>query len=247
MDDSRSSNLPAHAELSAVGAPANEADDSAPELMGALEIVEAFTALRHELKLQVRDGRALRDELAEAVGRLEARLSGQSPKAEPSAAAEASRQLAEAVAEVEESLHRAVHSLTQPSPVDSGDPGSLLQQFDRAVQRGPWMARSFANDLLVELRRLVESSSRGFEQARVATERTRHGLDLLLRRVHRQMQQCQLQRVDVLHQPFDAELMRAVDVIDTADVPSTHVAEQLRPAYRWRGKVLHPADVRLAR
>ena len=73
------------------------------------------------------------------------------------------------------------------------------------------------------------------------------GFELLLARVRRQMQQCEIERVDVLRQIFDAETMNAIDVIDVPAVPSSHVAEQLRPAYLWRGNLLRCAEVRLAK
>ena len=61
------------------------------------------------------------------------------------------------------------------------------------------------------------------------------------------MQHCKIERVDVLRQAFDAEIMRAVDVIEAPNISSAHVAEQIRPAYLWQGKVLCYADVRLAK
>ena len=48
----------------------HEADDAAAAeegLLGATDIVEAFTALRHELKLQVRAGRELTGGLAQVL------------------------------------------------------------------------------------------------------------------------------------------------------------------------------------
>jgi molecular chaperone GrpE len=212
-----------------------------------MDIVAAFTALRHELKLQVRNGRALQEELTASLERLAERLGSQLAVATPRMPVDESRKLAEALSEIEESLHRAVQTLAGPV-LPRGDAGDgLLERFDRAASQASWPVRVFAKRFVRELRGLIESSASQMEQMREVHERTRRGLELLLQRVHRQMQRCQIERVDVLHQPFDAETMHAVDVIEAGVVPSAHVAEQLRPAYRWQGKILRPADVRIAR
>ena len=60
------------------------------------------------------------------------------------------------------------------------------------------------------------------------------------------MKQCEIERVNVLHQPFDSETMNAIDLIVDPSVPSSHVAQQLRPLYRWRNNTLRCAEVRIA-
>ncbi len=79
------------------------------------------------------------------------------------------------------------------------------------------------------------------------TSAARQGLNLILARVHRLMKQSGLERLDVVGQPFDAELMFAIDTVASSTVPHAHVAEQLRPAYLWQGKLLRTAEVRLAK
>jgi molecular chaperone GrpE len=56
-----------------------------------------------------------------------------------------------------------------------------------------------------------------------------------------------IERVDVQGKPFDADTMHAIGTVESADCPSGHVAEQLSPAYRWQGKLLRFADVRIAK
>lgn len=112
----------------------HEADDAAAAeegLLGATDIVEAFTALRHELKLQVRAGRELTGGLGQAVaaavesplavvaqrlGEMQAVIetAGRSPGRGAGEAGDgdaAMRALATAVAETEESLARAAAAL----------------------------------------------------------------------------------------------------------------------------------------
>jgi len=70
---------------------------------------------------------------------------------------------------------------------------------------------------------------------------------LLLVRTRRLMAQAGVRRIDVRSEPFDAGRMRAVDVVEDAEVPEGHVAEQYRPGYLLHGTVLKPAEVRVAR
>jgi molecular chaperone GrpE (heat shock protein) len=41
--------------------------------------------------------------------------------------------------------------------------------------------------------------------------------------------------------------MRAIGAVESVDCPSGHVVEQLAPAYRWQGRLLRFADVRVAK
>lgn len=224
------------------------------ELLGANDIVEAFTALRHELKLQVRSGREMQQTLSQSLERLEEHLAAPSaaavaavPLANEVASEEQLRKMAEAIADVEEALDRAVGSLMPlvPSPrAAAPDPGANIR---RLVAQAPWWARMLCHGLLQQIQQSAGESSEQAEQTGKLLSATHQGLQLLLERVRRSMQQCDIARVDVLHQMFDAETMHAIDQIETADVPSAHVAQQLSPAYIWRGKILRCAQVRLAR
>lgn len=249
-------------------------------LLGALDIVEAFTSLRHELKSQVRTGRDLQQSLDERLQHIEQRLDEQValvsriesappvPQALPTALSDQrllaeARQLAEALAEIEENLERAVETLRSPlaaTPPPSGPPtplAELLGQFDQTVAAASWTGKLLARPLLARLRGLIERGliESGLQQpdseiadpARERLEVSGRGLELLLQRVHRLMESCDLVRQDVLGQAFDAETMRAIDVVSSDSVPSMHVAEQLSPLYLWQGQVLKYANVRLAK
>lgn len=249
-------------------------------LLGVIDIVEAFTSLRHELKLQVRSGRDLQQSLDERLQHIEQRLDEQvalvsrieiqPPVSQAVATADGdqrllaeSRQLAEALAEIEENLERAVETLRAPLAATVPPPGpasplpELLVQFDRIVAEATWTSKLLARPLLARLRGFIESgliesevqkpTSQPADPARERLEVSGRGLELLLQRVQRLMEGCEVVRQDVLGQAFDAETMRAIDVVSADSVPSMHVAEQLRPLYLWQGQVLKYANVRLAK
>lgn len=264
-------------------APADEAG-----LLGAADIVAAFTALRHELKLQVRAGR----DLAERLDRLETAVVA-AARQPPPVPGDRVRDLAVAIAEIEESLERvtvAVAEQTESVSLEAvaadendeydedgrdtargssedaasadhaaGDPRAA---WDDCLARAPWHVRGLAAGLLTRLgalfdeaveqatadgRRRTEAAGNSLAGAATALADAGQGLELLLVRTRRLMAQAGVRRIDVLGEPFDAERMRAVDVVEDAEVPEGHVAEQYRPGYLLHGTVLRPAEVRVAR
>lgn len=234
----------------------NPVDDRSPTLesvsLGAIDIVEAFTALRHELKLQIRSGRELQQSLGSAMNRMEQMVTQQPKTAVPAPIPDDSRRLAEALAEMEESIQRVIESLAQQeaefsAQLSARQAGPTSESPEELMQKAPWSVRLFAKAFSKKLGGLIDLHVAMRRHSEVRRETTSQVLTLLLQRVRRLMQQCDLQRVDVLHQPFDAESMHAVDLVDSPSTPKAHVAEQIRPAYLWRGRVLRYADVRLAR
>lgn len=218
--------------------------EPAIELLGAMDIVEAFTALRHELKLQVRGGRELQQSLLDSVQRLEQKVATP-PVAVVATGAPESRRMAEAIADIEESLQRAIESIVK-KPAAARTEDNLLTRFDEMVSKAPWIAKAFAGKWLEDLRATLAHSINSAIPSDAVQDSNHRGLELLLARVHRLMKQCEIDRVNVLHQAFDAETMNAVDMIVDPTVPSTHVAQQLRPLYRWRNTTLRCAEVRIA-
>jgi len=212
------------------------------ELLGAVDIVEAFTALRHEIKLQVRGGRELQQSFQESLLRLEQKLTAPPINATPSSE---SRKMAEAIADIEESLQRAIESIV-PKAVVVREENNVLNQCDAVLSKAPWIARAFAGRWIAQLRSTLVDSMEASKPAAAVQDASYKGLELLLARVHRLMKQFEIERVNVLHQAFDAETMNAVDMIHAPSVPSAHVAQQLRPLYLWRNVTLRCAEVRIA-
>lgn len=213
-----------------------------PELLGVLDVVEAFTTLRQELRLQVRAGRDLQQSLQESLQRIE--MGFASPASSSGDGSEEIRKLVEALSEIDEGLHRAVEVFSNAAVPPHVN---FVEAFDHLVRRSSWLTRTFARRV-IDAGRAILSQCDNERAGVVARQGTaRQGLEILRDRVAKLMRQHGLERVEVLHSPFDGELMRAIDVMEAPHVASSHVAEQLRPAYRWRGKLLRCADVRLAK
>jgi hypothetical protein len=260
-------------------------------LLGAADIVAAFTALRHELKLQVRAGR----DLAERLDRLEAAVVAAARQPPPVVAGDGVRDLAVAIAEIEESLERATVAVAEqaesvrleavaageeggdddgldddgpdehgPDDDDRSDEAAADSRaaWDDCLAQAPWPVRALATGLLTRLREVFdeaveqatedgrrrrEAAGDSLAGAVTALADAEQGLELLLVRTRRLMAQAGVRRIDVLAEPFDAERMRAVDVVEDAEVPEGHVAGQYRPGYLLHGTVLRPAEVQVAR
>ena len=214
---------------------------------GAIDIVEAFTALRHELKLQVRSGRELQELLADGLlkldklpGLLKAQSSGGSE-----ADSNAARKLVLALTEMEEALQRVAANSSSPSLSPAED--SLTERIELEISQSSWLGQRFAKRLLNRIRAVVVEHSTTVQQRLELADASQQGLQLLLARVQRLMRECQISRIDVLGKPFDAETMNALDLLETESVPAGCVAEQLRPAYKWRGELVRFAEVRVAK
>ncbi len=221
-----------------------ERNETSCELLGAVDIVEAFTTLRHELKLQVRGGRELQQSLQDSLLRLEQRITSQSA-AQSEVGTSEGRKMAEAIADIEESLQRAIESIV-PKPVNARSEGVVLKRYDQLVSKAPWIARAFAGRWLEELRAGIAQSIEAEKKSESTSDPSHRGLELLLARVHRLMKQFEIERVNVLYKAFDAETMNAIDMVVAPDVASAHVAQQLRPLYLWRNITLRCAEVRIA-
>lgn len=239
--------------LPAPGMPASDGQNNEfnkDELLGAIDIVHAFTALRHELKLQVRDGRELREATIQGLTRVEQSMQSLSRAqtaiaTQPQNSDHSSRRLAESIVEIEESLQRAVHAIdlaaSKPhSPIAPQAVAIIRRQYESLPAVVRWFAGSYLKRTCVE----IETALNSFNSHDAWTPAT-DGICLLLVRVHRLMSQNDLCRIDVAGLQFDSESMNAIELVQLGLCPSGYVAEQLRPAYLWRNAVLKTAEVRV--
>jgi molecular chaperone GrpE len=73
------------------------------------------------------------------------------------------------------------------------------------------------------------------------------GYDMSLQRLSRALDQHGLERVACVGEPFDPEIMEVAEVVRDPERTGTEVIDELRPGYRWRGRLLRYAQVRVAR
>jgi molecular chaperone GrpE len=217
-------------------------NDELPQF-GAVDIVEAFTAMRHECRGQTKESRALAEQIQAAVTELrslESKLLACVADNHPDDSTEAKR-LVLLIVETDHQLSRAVAATAQWEMNRRLREEATAKAVDRYFAGMSWAARWFARPLLAfiaEQRPVLGPVTEG-----PAIE----GLNLVLARLRRAMSEQGIGRLDVVGQPFDANTMHAIGTVASADCPSGHVAEQLSPAYRWHGRLLRFADVTLAK
>jgi len=210
---------------------------------GAVDIVEAFTAMRHEWRGQTKESLAL----AERIQAVAANLRSLESKLLDSIAAHRSddsvetKQLALSLVETDQHLSRATTAIAQWEKNrrlrEAADARALEQGFAAMSPLARWFARPlFA--LISEQRSL---------QVSAAEHPAIEGLNMVLARLRRLMRERDIERLEVQGQPFDAETMVAIGTVESADCASGHIAEQLSPAYRWKRGLLRFAEVRVAK
>jgi molecular chaperone GrpE len=221
--------------------------DDAPQF-GAVDIVEAFTAMRHEWRGQTKETRALTELIQAAVtniqsveSKLLAGVANTRVNENGSSDAADAKPLVQVIVETDHQLTRAVTAIEQWETNRRLSAEEDAKAVQRCFAGMNGLARWFARPLLtfVTERRSIPDVST--ENPAIA------GLDLVLTRLRRVMNEHGIERLDTEGQPFDAETMYAIGSVATADCPSGHVAEQLSPAYRWQGRILRFADVRVAK
>jgi len=220
---------------------------------GLIDIIEAFTAMRHEFRTRSKHDLELADRLQSGVLRideLESTLTDavrQAFDATPDAETLKRLRLAETLADIDAQLSRSADQLHRALEADSTDDSTertVRDKVDRVLrQAGPvkrFFCRGFADRMVEEL---TDHSSRRAGELRPLLE----GLVMMADRVKQSIAEAGVRRVDVVGKPFDPECMFAVENMATGQVPPGHVLRQLSPAYRYDGRVLRFAQVHVAR
>ena len=218
-----------------------------PEV-GLYRLIEEFTALRHEVKLQTKGSRGLQEQaeaLLPALRQAIEQFRAVGPK-EEQAAQSAGRPLAEALADLDEALDRGRAEVLKARPRLAAEPaGTLGADLDALYARQPWFRRPWLRAYHEQVRDLVDL--REAEPRPGLAGALLEGYELTRARLGRALEAAQIRRIDCVGQPVDPERMAVVELVDAPDRPPGHVVDELRRGYTWRGRVLRFAEVRAAR
>lgn len=220
----------------------HDSDQSSPQF-GAIDIVEAFTAMRHEFRGQTKESRALAEQIQVAAANLKLLESSVIASANGSASADAkvAKDLVLLIVETDHQLSRAVTAITQFEEARQKRELADAKSLDHFVAGMSQLARWFARPLLAFLA----------EQRASTTTDSKHpgieGLNMILSRLRRMMHEQNIDRLDILGKPFDAEMMNAIGSVASTEFASGEVAEQLSAAYYWQDKLVRYAEVRIAK
>jgi molecular chaperone GrpE len=232
----------------AAAARPDDADEPDVPAAGLIDVVAAFTALRHEVKLETRSARDLREQSESLLSALqEAMRRFDSVQAdEAKAARQASGPLAESLAELDETLERGLAALEQArrGALDRCPP-ELQELLEGHYRQLPWWRRWAARPFFNSIQHAWTEHATLSQRA--LWDSLGEGYRLMQGRLRRSLENHGIHRIPTVGRPVDPHAMTVIEAVDSpGGLPGT-VAEELRPGYRWNGRILRFAEVRAVR
>ena len=150
---------------------------------------------------------------------------------------------AEAYSRVMKQPFADIHQIAMNAlPGPAHDKDNLLQQsiYLRQFKDG-------AREAATLLKKYLTTSLPKNERISLRPQRdnaTAKGLNMLVDRIARLMNDQHIERVETLGETFDGETMNTIDALPSELQSPGKVVEQLAPGYRYRGRVIKYAQVR---
>jgi len=217
--------------LSALAVPP-PAPDIEPPAVELAEVVAQFTALRHDVNLQTKAVRAATEQTAAVVAKLPAPSAEKLPDVKPllksvidiaDALLTARKQVAKAMDAVEPLANELDEPVVAPAR-----PGFFARLFGAKPTAGPAPSAA-ATKLAPLLAGLAD------------------GYAISLRRVEAVLSQYGLIAIGCEGEPFDPEVMEAIEQVASADHAPRIVVEEVRRGYHLNGTLHRFAQVKVAR
>jgi molecular chaperone GrpE len=224
---------------------ADEAAGGRPEF-GLVNLVEEFTALRHELKLQTKSGRGLIDQAESMVAALRQAIEhfrSVEPK-EAQAAWSAGKPIAEALGDLDEALARGRREIERiRHRLEEDVTLALADAVDERFRRQSWLRRLLTADFHRQVRNVIHAGS---WMRRDLLDAILEGYGLIQARLSRVMAAERIERIPCEGRSVDPERMIVIEVVDDPDRPPGTVLKELRSGYTWKGRLLRYAEVQAA-
>jgi len=223
-----------------------QSDDPGPPLPGGLlQLAEAFTALRHEIKLQTRGSRNLEAAVEQSLQGLDtASREFRSVQAKEREAGErAAKPVVEAIIGLDEGLLRATKAFQITCERMTGlVPERILICLDQAYQELPrwkrWLYRGwYANFRKTTAEAVRLTMSPDFSSLR-------QGLEQIQLRLTRALQDLGIVRINESGGLVDPARMTVIEIVESDELPAETVVEVVRPGYQYGGRVIRFAEVR---
>lgn len=221
-------------------------DPLPPRLVGIFQVVEGFTALRHDLKLHTKTARQFCEEVRAAVDRLDA-ATHELREAESAAdqrADEAVRPFVEELMDIEELVSSALQSAGDALRVAHRN---LTVQLETEINAEFERLPRWRKPLVAPWHRKVRTIVGGPVEENPSNRAVIDGLTMVRSRLHKSLESVGIERINCLGMKYDPESMRAVEVLDEKGREAETVVAELRPGYRYRGMVFRSAEVCVVR
>lgn len=125
-----------------------------------------------------------------------------------------------------------------------------FDNFRRRTQKEKEQLRDAAKEaLLATLLPVLDNFERAIESAKTAQDvaSVRQGIEMVANQLMGLLSSEGLERLDLLGKPFDPTVAEALAVEERTDVPDGQIVEVLRPAYRFKDRIIRPALVKVAK
>ena len=108
----------------------------------------------------------------------------------------------------------------------------------------------FANeDIISKLFPIMDNFDMAFAAMEKAEDKeaVMEGIKLVQKEFHRILEENGVERIETVGKEFDPNLHEAVQAVDTEDVPDGEIVEEVRSGYLLNGRLLRPAQVKVAK
>lgn len=213
--------------------------------VGLYDVVEAFTALRQEVKLQTKSSRSVRDAADSTIASLETAIDAFNSveTKEAAAARTAVLPLVKTIAELSEAVERGCIIIRRAAERSADETRTrFLTWLDEETRRESWWRRW----TIRRFRRAIET--RWEQQVREShqplCESLVDGYLLIQQRLNRAMHEHEIRRIDCVGRAVDPHCMTVVGLEEDSGRPRGIVVEEVRPGYYWKTEVVRFAEVR---
>jgi molecular chaperone GrpE len=134
----------------------------------------------------------------------------------------------------------------EPPTAPDGDPVAVPSFWARHLG-GRVIAEQQATIAALRRQLAEERAQRSAPRARQMLTSILTGYTMSRQRAERALQQCGLEPIPAVGQPFDPEQMEVLEVVTDSGRPSGEVVGEVRRGYLWRGRVFRFAQVRVAK
>ena len=215
---------------------------------GLLRLVEEFTALRQDVKLQAKSARGLQDQsesVLAGLNRAIEQFQSVAPR-ENQAVRDTLKPLLESLTDLDASLERGRTAAEAARSRWTGESTVGWQDvIEATAQSMPfwkrWCLKLVSADLTQSLHIRFSETWSAAQEAQV------EGYRMIQNRLRRLFQQQHVERIETVGQLADPNLMTVIDVADHESLPAGTVLAELRPGYLWDGQLLRFAEVRVVR
>ena len=203
--------------------------------------------MRHDYHGQVRQNRALAEQLAastEQIRLIEQRFcAGALPTpAGETTLDDSSNQLIQHLIDFDIQLSRAIDAVVADVNGQHRLRAATERRLHAAVARLSPVARWFARRLVALIEEDATETETETNSAHIAD-----GLAIVLAKLRAVLQDHSIERIETTGQPFDGQTMESIGTVESTTVAPGHVTHEISPIYRHGVKILRFAQVRVAR